>query len=370
MLARLRRLFGFLRFVLRRWSEDRCPQIAGSLTYTTLLALVPIFAIAVALLSSAPFFGDVMTQFKIFLLLTLLPEIAGTIITVYMEQFARNAARLTTIGIATLFVMSIALMFTIDRSLNTIWRVGRSRPYWLSVIGYAILLVVAPLLIGFSMSLTTYLVTLSLRVASVPPEARSILIRAIPASLSALAFFLLYLIAPHRRVPWRYALVGGVVAAILFELAKELFATYVRYAPAYNLVYGTFALVPIFLIWVYLSWLVVLFGAELTASLEFWPRARWREAMTNELRFREAVAVARHLVEAGEPVAFERLRMETGIPRRELEATLARMAEEQWIRREGAIVRLACEPEELSLGALYEGTVGLRDQDGVKSKIS
>jgi membrane protein len=210
------------------------------------------------------------------------------------------------------------------------------------------------------MSLTTYLVTLSVRFASVPPEAGSILIRAIPASLSALAFFLLYLIAPHRRVPWRHALVGGVVAAILFEVAKELFAAYVRYAPAYNLVYGTFALVPIFLIWVYVSWLVVLFGAELTASLEFWPRAAWRRAVTGEQRFREAVAIARRLVEAGQPLSFERLRMDTGIPRRELEATLVRMAEENWVRREGEIVRLARDPGEITLGALYESTAGAR----------
>src|SRR5258706_8187983 len=147
MLATLRNLFGFLRFVLRRWSEDRCPQIAGSLTYTTLLALVPTFTIAVALLSSAPFFEDVMSQFKIFLLLNLLPEIAGTIITVYMEQFARNAAQLTTVGIGALFVMPIALMFTIDRSLNAIWRVAHSRPHWVSVLGYALLPFLRPLLI-------------------------------------------------------------------------------------------------------------------------------------------------------------------------------------------------------------------------------
>ena len=347
---------GFVRFVLRRWSEDRCPQIAGSLTYTTLLALVPIFMIAVAMLSSAPFFEHVMVQIKIFLLLNLLPEIAGTIITVYMEQFARNAARLTTVGIAALFVMAIALMFTIDRSLNAIWRVAHSRPYWVSALGYGMLLVVAPLLIGLSMSLTTYLVTLSLRVASVPPEAGSVLIRAIPASISAMAFFLLYRIVPHRPVPWRHALVGGVVAAVLFEVAKELFAAYVRYAPAYHLVYGTFALVPIFLIWVYVSWLVVLFGAELTASLEFWREGRWKRATTIDVRFREVVAVARRLVEEerGEALSFERLRMDTGIPKHELEDALERLIEEGMVKREGQLYALAREPGDITLGALYE----------------
>jgi membrane protein len=354
MFARLSTLPGFLRFVLRRWSEDRCPQIAGSLTYTTLLALVPMFAIAVAMLSSLPFFEDVMVQIKVFLLLNLLPEIAFTIITVYMEQFARNAARLTTVGIGALFVMAIALMFTIDRSLNAIWRVAHSRPYWISALGYTLLLITAPVLIGISMSLTTYLVTLSSRAAGVPPEAGSVLIRAVPAALSAIAFFLVFRIVPHRDVPWRHALVGGAVSALLFEIAKELFAAYVRYAPAYHLIYGTFALVPIFLIWVYLSWLVVLFGAELTASLEFWEGARWKRATTIDVRFREAVAVSRRLVEArGEAIPFERLRIDTGMPRRELEDTLERLVADGIARRDGALVALARDPGEVDFGALY-----------------
>jgi membrane protein len=359
MIVLLRNLFGFTRFVLRRWSEDRCPQIAGSLTYTTLLALVPIFAIAVAVLSSAPFFERVMNQFKVFLLLNLLPEIAGTIITVYMEQFARNAARLTTIGAAVLFVVAILLMFTIDRSINAIWRVGHARPYWISAIGYAVLLLLAPVLIGLSMSLTTYLLSLSVSYASVPSEAESILIRAIPASMSATAFFLLYRIVPHRKVPWRHAMVGGVVAAVLFEIAKELFAYYVRHAPAYNLIYGTFALVPIFMLWVYLSWLVVLFGAELTAGLDYWEDARWKRTLTSKARFAEAVAIGQRLVEAaGEALSVERLRTDTGIPRRNLEAAIDRLAKEGWIRRDGEIIALALDPHEITLGDLYAVSMG------------
>jgi membrane protein len=355
MLERLRKLFGFFRYVLRRWSEDRCPQIAGSLTYTTLLALVPVFAIAVALLSSSPFFERVMTQFKIFLLLNLLPEIAGTIITVYLEQFAQNAARLTTVGVAALFVTAIALMFTIDKSLNAIWRVGHSRPYWVSALGYTLLLAAGPVLIGVSMSVTTYLVTLSLRVASVPTEAGSILIRGIPASMSATAFLLLYKIVPHRSVPWRHAIVGALVAAVLFETAKELFAAYVRYVPTYNVIYGTFALVPIFLIWVYVSWLVVLFGAELTASLDYWKDERWLRALTADVRFREMMSIVRRLVEArGEPLGVERIRMDTGIPRRELAQTIERMVKAGWITHEGERVSLARNPREITLGALYE----------------
>ena len=342
----LARLPGFLRFVLRRWSEDRCPQIAGSLTYTTVLALVPMFAIAVAMLSAAPFFGDVMVQIKVFLLLNLLPEIAGTIITVYMEQFARNAARLTTASVVALFVMAIALMFTIDRSLNAIWRVGRSRPYWISLLGYTLLLVAGPVLIGLSMAFTTYMTALSMRTAVVPPEAGSVLTRLIPASIGALAFFLLYRIVPHRPVRWRHALIGGVSASLLFEIAKELFAAYVRYAPTAHVVYGTFALVPIFLIWIYVSWLVVLFGAELTASLEYWNEGKWKLAMTADSRFRAALSVGRRLVEAqGEALSFERLRLDTGVPKRELETTLERLEAEGVIRSDARRYTIARDPD-------------------------
>jgi membrane protein len=274
----------FLRFVLRRWTEDKCPQIAGSLAFTTLLALVPVFAIVVALLSSAPFFEDVMVQFKVFLLLNLVPEIAGRIITGYLEPFAHNAARLTTVGVAFLLVTAVALMFTVDRSINAIWRSTRERPFWLALLGYVSLIVMGPLLIGISVSVTTYLMSLSAGLVSHETGWRTVVLRAIPAAVSAVAFFLIYRIVPQDPVPWRHALAGGIVTGILFEAAKEVFAFYVRMVPSYSLVYGTFAAVPLFLVWVYVSWLVVLFGAELTASLGHWKGPPPREPVRTRRR--------------------------------------------------------------------------------------
>ena len=257
--------------MLRRWSRDRCPQIAGSLAFTTLLAMVPTFAIAVALLSRTPLFGEMMVQLKVFLLLNLAPEIAGKIITVYMGEFAHNARRLTLLGLVLLFVTAVALMLTIDRSLNTIWRSHRKRPFLVSVFAYVLLLSVGPVLIGVSVSITTYLMSLPERWHHMPGAARPILLQVIPTAVSTIAFFLIYRLVPHRKVPWGHALAGGVVAAVLFEIAKEAFASYVAYAPMYSVVYGTFAAFPFFLLWVYLSWLIVLFGAEFAASLGEWP---------------------------------------------------------------------------------------------------
>jgi membrane protein len=150
-----------------------------------------------------------------------------------------------------------------------------------------------------------------------------------------------------------------VTAAVLFEIAKELFAAYVRYAPTAHLVYGTFVLVPIFLIWVYVSWLVVLFGAELTASLEYWEKGKWRAAMTADSRFRAVMAVGRRLVEAqGEALTFERLRLDTGVAKGELEATLERLEKRDVVRREGPNYSLTRSPGEISLGALFEAVQG------------
>ena len=263
--------YDFSRFVLRRWSDDRCPQIAGSLAFTTLLALVPTFAIAVALLSRTPLFGEVMVQFKVFLLLNLAPDIARRIITEYMGEFAHNARRLTALGVAILFVTAVALMLTIDRSLNTIWRSHRKRPFLVSVFAYVLLLIVGPVLIGVSVSITTYLLSIPERYSHLPAPAHSLLLQAVPTAVSTVTFFLIYRLVPHRKVPWPHALAGGIVAAVLFEAAKEGFAWYVSFAPMYSVVYGTFAVVPFFLLWIYLSWLIVLFGAELAAALGEWP---------------------------------------------------------------------------------------------------
>jgi membrane protein len=315
-------LLGYLRFVLRRWTADRCPQIAGSLTFTTLLALVPTFAIAVSLLSALPFFEDVLVQIKIFLLLNLVPEIAGKIITVYMEEFRANSARLTTGGGVVLFVTALALMLTVDRSINAIWRSQRSRKWWVSLLAYVMLLTMGPVLIGVSVSVTTYLMmTLSSGIGDVDARTHSFLLQFVPISMSAVAFFLLYRLVPHQKVAWADAMVGGVIAAVMFELAKEVFAIYVRWAPL-SVVYGAFAAVPFFLLWMYLSWLVVLLGAELAASLGDWRTGRWR-TFGQVPHLGDAVGVVRRLFDAkGQGVSFQLLRETTHVSPADLDRVL------------------------------------------------
>ena len=325
MIQKLLDLFGFLRFVLRRWNDDRCPLIAGSLTYTTILALAPMFAIGVAVLSSAPFFEEVMSKFKIFLLLNLTPEVAGTIITQYIPQLARNAHRLTAVGGFLVLVAAVWMLLTIDRTLNAIWRVRRSRPYWVSIPGYAALIFAAPVLIGLGVTVTTYLLQLRAEVKA-PAEIKLVLLHLVPTVMSTLAFFLVYRIIPHRKVPWRHALLGGLVAGIGFELAKELFEIYIHASPAVNRVYGAFAAIPLFLIWIYFSWLVVLFGAELTVCASYWHANLWKEEQRPGVRFREALALTQALLEAGGgPLTFNVLAERTHLPAMEIEETLFQM---------------------------------------------
>jgi len=291
-------------------------------------------AIIVALLSSLPFFEQVLTQIKIFLLLNLVPEIAGKIITVYMEEFRRNAARLTTVGVVLLFGTAMALMLTIDRSINAIWRVRRSRRWWVSILSYVVLLAMGPLLIMVSVSITTYLMmSLSTGISQVPPRVHWLVLQLAPIAVSSFAFFLMYRYVPHRRVPWRHALVGGVAAAFLFELAKESFAVYVRYAPTYSVVYGTFAALPFFLVWMYISWMVVLLGAELAASLDYWVNGQWRRTDATAARVGDAICVARALFAAqGRAVSFRELRQETGLPAEHLEQALSHLTEDGLVK--------------------------------------
>jgi membrane protein len=359
MLRKLLDVFGFLRFVLRRWTEDRCPQIAASLTYTTLLALVPVFAIAVAMLSTLPFFEQIMVRLKIFLLLNLVPELAGKIIIEYMEPFARNAARVTGISFAALFVMGVGMMWAVDRSLNTIWRVRRNRPWPVSILAYVALLAIGPILVGISVTATTYLMTLSAGVTDVPKDIRPFFFHLAPIAVSTVAFFLAYQIVPHRRVPWTHALAGGFVAALFFEAMKEIFAGYVARVPTYSIVYGTFATIPLFLLWVYFSWLVILFGAEVTVSFGYLHGALWKRVSSPGARFRDVVELGRLLVQAkGQAVEFQDLQKAAAIPSDQLEDALHHLVDAGVVKQEGKHgFLLARRPEDITLGDLYRAVI-------------
>lgn len=265
-----RHFINFSRFVVTRFNQDRCAQIASSLTFTTLLSIVPLITIALTMFSALPLFEDFSSEIKTFLLNNMMPDKAGTVITRYMQQFAESASRLTAVGIVLLASTAMLMMLTIDQAFNTIWRVSQPRRLLKRLVIYWAVLTLAPLLIGASLSLTSWLVGLSMGYAKHIPIIGVGALKVLPVFFTTLAFALLFRLIPNRTVPYPHALIGALIAAVVFETMNRVFGYYISHFPTYKLVYGAFASIPIFLIWVYLSWLTILIGAVITASLSHW----------------------------------------------------------------------------------------------------
>lgn len=311
--ARMRLLADFGGLLTARFRADRCTQVAGSLTFTTLLALVPLITVGVALLTAFPVFAGFSRQLENFIVTNLVPAAATKVITVYTQQFAVNAGRLTALGTALLAATALSLMLTIDRAFNLIWRVRRPRPLVQRLSIYWAVLSIGPLLLGASLSLTSWLMSVSTGFTRQIPAVGVVMLAVVPIGLTAIAFTLLYLNVPYRRVRPGDAVLGGVVAGIAFEVMKRAFAFYVARFPNYTLVYGAFASVPIFLLWIYLSWLVILFGAEIVAVLPQWRAGDWKRKRFAGRRFYDALEIMRAVCAAqarGEPVTLARLHRE------------------------------------------------------------
>lgn len=269
MAERIPRLIDLSRIVARRFDDDRCMQIASSLTFTTLLSIVPMVTVALSIVAAFPVFGQMTAAIQMFVLENMVPNSADAIVG-YTQQFSKNAAKLTAVGIGFLAVTSIMLLLTIERAFNDIWRVRRPRSLVQRVFVYWTLISVGPILIGASLSLTSWFVGQAVGVVRGLPYAAQVLLTVVPVLLTALAFSLLYIAMPNRRIRLRDALVGGLLGAIVFEVTKRAFAFYIAQFPTYTLVYGAFASVPIFLVWVYVSWLIVIFAAVVVAALPEW----------------------------------------------------------------------------------------------------
>jgi membrane protein len=339
MRRQLLELFSFLRFLARRFAEDRCVQIASSLTYTTLLSLVPLIVIALTVIAAFPVFTDLMTQLKIFLLMHMVPEVAGTIITVYMPQFSEKAAHLTAAGIAALGATALMLMLTIEHAFNLIWRVRTPRPLLQRFLTYWVVLTLGPLCIGASLSLTSYLVSYSLGYVAFIPALGVVLLKIVPVLITTLVFSLLYLAVPNRYVPIGHALAGGLVAGVGLELMSKGFTAYILHFSSYTLVYGAFASLPVFLIWLYLSWLVIVTGAVAAASLSYWHGGAWRIKHTAGRRYFDAIRVLCALCRGqrrGEGLGLQALRRETRLALGEIEDILWQLRDAKWAVRTAA----------------------------------
>lgn len=262
-----RRFAEFVPAVARRFYEERGLEVAASLTYTTLLSLVPLFTVALAVSTAFPVFDETVDALQLFIFENFLPDARGIdTIAEQINSFTENAGRLTAIGIIFFAVTAILLIRTIDEAMNGIFRVQRPRPVMQRVLIYWAVLTLGPAFVGASLSATSFAVGASFGWLKLDALADAIL-RVLPFIFTCIALTLLYAVVPYRHVPWRHALAGAILAGIAFELAKRGFALYLVRFPTYTLIYGAFATIPIFLVWMYLSWVVVLGGAALTAML-------------------------------------------------------------------------------------------------------
>lgn len=265
------RLAGLLpEFVSRfveRFREERAAQTAASLAFTTLLALVPLLTVTLVLISRVELFSGLGEALRGFLLANLLPERAGKVVAVYALQFSAKAGQLTAIGMLMIVVTAVMLMLSIEHAFGRIWRVKQPRPLVRRVAIYLAVLALGPIALGASIAATTYLVTASLGLVDEPRWINDLFLKALPVAMLAILFAFLYFALPNKRVGRRHAIVGGLAAALGFSLIQRLFGIYLAKFPTYTLIYGAFAAVPIFLVWLYLLWLVVLAGALVTAVL-------------------------------------------------------------------------------------------------------
>ena len=283
-------------FAQRRARDVRMAQVAGSLTFTTTLTIVPLFAVALALFTAFPLFVEFRSAIENAVLKTLPGQISDTVLR-YINEFALKATRLTAVGLIFLTVTAIAMMVTFDRVMNDIWRVKNRRSLTQRVLMYWAILTLGPLLIGASLSASSYLWSLSGdAVKQLPRSIRGALDYA-PVVISGFAYAALFVFVPNRAVAWRDALIGGFIAAVLAEIFKHSFGEFVARGTTGS-IYGAFAVLPLFLIWIYLSWYVVLFGAAITATLPRLRATRFADEMLAGNQFITSAALLKALMHA------------------------------------------------------------------------
>ncbi|GAC1329780.1 MAG: YihY family inner membrane protein [Collimonas sp.] len=329
--SELRDLF---RFAARRLDEERLPQVAGSLTFTSILALVPMLTIALAIFTVFPLFGTFRASLEQYFVHNLMPRGVSDTILNSLNQFASKSAKLSAVGGIALIVTSVLTMSTVDHVFNRIWRVKTQRPWIHRVLVYWAIITLGPLLIGISISVTSNISAATNDL--VTSWAGNWFYTLVSIALTTGAFTLLYVAVPNQRVDWRDAVWGGLLAGIAFEIAKRFFAAYVIKFPTYTMVYGALAALPIFLLWIYMLWMITLVGALLVAALPVVKYERWWHVPTPGSAFVDAMAVLGVLYQArteGNSAAVDagQIRRVTRLGFDESESLLQQMLEIGWV---------------------------------------
>jgi membrane protein len=326
------------RFARRRLKEEKLPQVAGSLTFTTTLALVPLLTIVLAIFTTFPVFSTFRTSLESYFVQTVMPKgIANTIIG-NLTQFASKATRLSAVGAVALLFTSSAMISMVERAFNQIWRVKRTRPLPQRLLMYWALLTLGPLLFGLSLTVTSQLFMATNDLVRAVPFLGALFYTALSLALTTGAYTLLYVAVPNRYVDWRDAVWGGLVAAVAFEIAKRGFGIFIKQFPNYTIIYGALAALPLFLLWMYLSWMITLVGALISAALPVVKYERWWYEPVPGGAFVDAVAILKVLhggarVTNSAMVSSASIRTHTRIGYDEMTMLLDRMVTVGWVGR-------------------------------------
>ncbi|MEM7193588.1 MAG: YihY family inner membrane protein [Pseudomonadota bacterium] len=267
LFERFDRGLDFLRQLGKRFRQDRIFRVASALSFTTVLALVPLITVIFSMLSLFPVFETWSGSLEKFVFRNFVPA-AGDAVERYLLEFSSKAGKLTALGLVLLLLSSLFLLSTIEDAFNDIWRVTRGRPWIQRLMVYWSVISLGPLLIVISLSMSSALLSMTVfSDTAILAGITRFLLRYLPVLLELVAFMLFYLAIPNREIEVRHAFIAGLLATVLFELAKLGFGYYILNFNSYQLIYGALSTVPIFLVWVYLSWLVLLVGAEVCATL-------------------------------------------------------------------------------------------------------
>ena len=260
-------LHTFLVNFINRCRKDSITISAGHLAYVTLLSLVPFIMVTFTILSAFPAFASVRSKLEHFIFSNFVPT-ASDVVHKYIFDFVGNASEMGVIGILSLLVVALLLISNVDKTLNRIWRTESDRPIIYTFAIYWMVITLGPLLMGLSVAVSSYLEGFATYAEEYTPGLGTFFLKLVPSFAALLAFVILYTLVPNRRVSMKHAAFGALVATILFETTKKGFALYVTNFPSYEVIYGALAVLPILFLWVYISWVIVLLGAEFTCSLQ------------------------------------------------------------------------------------------------------
>jgi membrane protein len=319
----------------RRFREDRLALTAGSLTFTTVISLVPLVTVMLAVFSAFPMFARLQGTLQTYFLQTLVPDNIAKPVLGAITQFSSRASRLGAVGLIALVVSALAMMLTIDRALNAIWRVRKSRRIAQRVLIYWGAVTLGPLIFAVSLTATSYAMSASRGLLVDLPKGFGVLVGGVEFVVQSVGVAALFHFVPNTYVRWRHALLGGVFVALLMAGGKRALTLYFGAVPTYSMVYGAFATVPIFLVWIFLSWAVVLLGAVIAAYAPLVGKqmTRWPDAPGSE--FHLALVVLGHLAEArraerhGDPV--QAIAEAINVDPLQVDAVIAALIDIDWV---------------------------------------